>query len=177
MKDIAITPLISFQNEVKASFEFLEKERLMTFAGVREIKGDLRDSGYVARYRTDEFRIEIGWSEFQLSLSVLIRFSHRDDLPRNMKYIYFEPYIEFLSQGKEQSIIPQIYPRMSESRIIKTVEKRQELFKNRSFSTVLVKLAKKLQNNFGVILNASVDQIRDYHNWFNSGGKSLARSP
>ena len=171
MKDLTKDSLLIFQNGVRASFEFLEKEYLMVFTGVREIKEDPRDAGFVARYRTDEHRIEIGWSEYQLSLVISIRFSQRDDLPRNMKFVYFEPYVEFSSRGKEQSIVPQIYPRMGGSRIIKTVEKRQELFKNKSLSEVLRELANKLHNNIDTILNAKDEQIRNYHKWFNSGGK------
>ena len=46
MKDLTKDSLLIFQNGVRASFEFLEKEYLMVFTGVREIKEDPRDAGF-----------------------------------------------------------------------------------------------------------------------------------
>jgi hypothetical protein len=162
---------VSFESQVRDAFHFLETEHGMAFSGIKEIKGDPRDSGSVARYRTDDFKVDIGWNNAELSLAVLIQFS-RNDLPRQQRHVYLDSFTEFISGQKEQSTVPQIYPRMSEAGIAEAMERRQQLFHDQAFSAILFKLAEKLRRHLDGILNAPVDVIHGYHQWMASGGKT-----
>lgn len=160
----------TFQSQVKAAFEFLETERGMSFSGVREIKGDARDAALVATYRGDPLKIDIGWSELELSLAVLIHLN-RNELPKQIRYVYLESFVEYIHGEGEPSTVPQIYPRMSEARILDAMSRRQELFSSSGFTNVILKLSKKLRVYFDEISHASTEQVRGYHQWLELGAK------
>lgn len=154
-----------FESEVTRRFAFLEAEYKMQFTGVRRVcDGDPRDSGLVARYRVDGFRIDIGWSAVQQALSVLIHLSNTE-LPRHSRYVYLDSFVEFITEGKEPSIVPQIYPRMSEASIIDAMKRRQELLDNRPVAEVLGAISEKLRRHLHSVIDASVDLVLRYHEW------------
>jgi hypothetical protein len=154
-----------FEYQAKECFAFLETENRMRFTGVRKVgDGDPREAGLVARYRADEFKVDIGWSEIQQSLTVLIHLS-ADELPRHLRYVYLDSFVEFITGGDEQSIVPQIYPRMSEAAIFDAMKKRQELFDNRPLVEVLNAMAEKLRRHLDGAVKAPIDVIRGYHEW------------
>ena len=156
---------------IKKSFEFLEKEFGFTFSGLRVINnGSLRDSGVVAKYRSNQIRIDIGWSPAEFSLSILLRLEDAR-LTRKERYIYFEPFIEFISNGVMHPIIPQIYHGMSVAKIDEAIEKRKDLFAKGSADAVDL-LAKRLHDHFTEIQSTAIDVIRKYHEWYESRGKA-----
>jgi hypothetical protein len=163
----------SFESQARNAFAFLETEREMTFAGVKEIKGDPRDSGIVVRYRSEVIRIDIGFNEAELSLAILIRLN-RDELPRQARHLYLDAFVEFISDGKKLSVVPQIYPRMSEKRLFEVMGKRQELFQKEGLSAVLGKLAEQLRSYVDEIQKVKPEVIRDYQQWYESGGNRKA---
>jgi hypothetical protein len=160
-----------FESQVRDAFAFLETERRIIFSGTRSVDGDPRDAGLVACYRADDIRVDIGWNEFELSLAVLIRLN-RDELAKQARYVYLDAFVEYISGGKKQGVVPQIYPRMSEERINDAMNKRQDLFQKTSFVEILEKLAEQLRNYIGDIQNVSPEIINNYQRWFESGGKT-----
>ena len=155
----------SFEEMVRRGFFFLESERNMSFTGIKEIgKGDPREAGLVARYRADGFRIDIGWSDIQKSVTILIHLAN-EDLPRRIRHLYLDSFVEFISGGREKSIVAQIYPRMSDSAIFDAMRKREELLKRKKLPEVLALVADRLRRYFGEVVNPSVEIVRKYHKW------------
>jgi len=160
----------SFEAEVKKHFSFLETEFAMAFSGVREMTGDPRDNGILASYNNDQLRAQIGWSEAELSLIVTIRLK-RADVLREKRWIYFEPFIEFVTKGACCPIVPQIYYRMSGRATAMAVKERSVLFRNGT-SEVLVAVAQRLRSHLNDVIEASSDVIIEFHKWFALGGGS-----
>ena len=159
-----------FEANVKKSFDFLETEFGLTFSGLKEIdSGAPKDSGVVAKYRSDEMRIEIGWSEAEDSLAILLRLENAE-LTKKEKYIYFEPFVEFISDGAICPIVPQIYHGMSVAKIAKAMEQREKLFA-KGVRNVLGLLAKRLHSRIPEIQSATIDVIRKYHRWYGKRGR------
>jgi hypothetical protein len=160
-----------FELVVKDCFAFLEAECSMTFRGVREVNADdPRERGLVVRYRSSDLRVDIGWSEGEGSLAVLIRLE-REDLPRPDRYVYLEPFVEFFTKGSSTAIVPQVYLGMSESKIQTVMSHREGLFKG-GLAGVLKAVADKLHNHLDDIRTASAADIRCYHEWMRSRGRA-----
>lgn len=157
----------SSEELVVSNFGFVESEAQMTFGGVRESGGtDPRDAALVARYSGSEFRFDVGWSEYELSLAVLIKFG-QVDVPRPERHVYFEPFIEYLTGDEEQAIVPYLAEGMSIKRIEAVMEQRQAVFRD-GLRPVIEKVGKKLQTYLGQLQTASADQVRAYHQWMRS---------
>lgn len=154
---------LSFEQLIKENFGFVEKLQ-MSFEGVRCSGGsDPRDAALVARYSGPYFRFDIGWNKFDLSLSILIKFAHLT-LPKNDSYVYLEPFIEFVTQGKVRAIVPYITEGMSIRKIEDVVEKRNLLFAQ-GLDPVIKALGEKMKEHFGILTSISQQQIEDYHKW------------
>lgn len=159
---------INFEALVRDRFSFLESECGMRFSGVKEIgKGDPREAGLVAGYRADGLRVDIGWSDVQKSVTILIHLSN-EEIPRSMRYLYLDSFVEFFSQGREASIVAQIYPRMGESAIFDAMRKRDELFGRETLPEVLSLMAGRLRRYYGDIAKIPVESVRRYHEWMSS---------
>ena len=153
-----------FGDEVRFSFEFLESIYSMKFVGVKEKIGDPRDTIISAHYQGDTCRLDVAWNEQELSLNILI-YLNRDDLPNDFKYIYLDSYIEFISNGKEKNIIPQIFAHMKTRNILKVMKKREKIFKDEKFVNLLTMLALRLKKYFIEIMNAPKETIQSYQKW------------
>jgi len=160
----------AFESAVKQHFGFLADEHGFQFAGVREVNDGPRDRGVVARYRQAEVRIDIGWSAIEGSLAVLIRLDVKG-LARNERYVYLEPFIEYASNGAVAPVAPQIYPGMSVRRIEETMRLRKELFQN-GMGEVLERVASRLREYYSSICDASVETVRQYHEWYQGRGRA-----
>jgi hypothetical protein len=155
-----------FESALHRPFAFLVEEHAMEFSGIRTIgDGDPRDSALVARYRNDASRVEIAWSKAQDSVTVSMRLGDAS-LPSANRHVYLEPFVEFVTQGREASLVPPIYPRMSEAAIVEAMAKRRELFESVPLESVLLQLAHKLRRYLPELARASPDVLMRYREWF-----------
>jgi hypothetical protein len=156
---------MEFESLVRSNFSFLELERGMVFSGVKEVgKGDPRDVGLLASYRKVGLKVDVGWSDVQKSVTVLIHIAN-EELPGRMRHLYLDSFVEFSSAGAEKSVVAQIFPRMSEAGILKVMKERERLFKGRTLSEVLFLLADKLSRYFDEIAHLSAEKVVSYHDW------------
>lgn len=154
----------SFEALVKKNFGFAETLFGACFGRIREIGGsDPRDATLVARYSGSSFRFDIGWNELELSLAVLIRFE-MTKLPRQERYVYFEPFVEFTTGCKELAIVPYITEKMHTNRIREVMERRRSVFAD-GLAPVIERVAQKMRLHHSMLVNASEKQIRGYHIW------------
>lgn len=159
---------LDYESLVRTNFCFLESERGMGFSGVKEVgKGDPREAGLVASYRMDDLKVDIGWSEIQKSATVLVHIAN-EDIPRRARYVYLDSFVEFSSSGAEKSIVAQIYPRMSESGMLRAMRDREDLFEKTTLSNVLCLLAEKLRRHFDEVVYPSADMVLRYHDWMSA---------
>jgi hypothetical protein len=166
----------SFESRVRDAFPFLEDIGQMKFVGVRVAGGSApRDSALVARYVGDHLRLEVGWNEMERSLAVLFRFE-REDLGRIERYIYFEPFVEFLTNGQTKAIVPYVREGMSLTQLKMIVDGRKMVF-NEGFTQVIKKLGAKMSLFFGRIRTTSSEDIRGYHAWMKSAGRFDSFTP
>jgi len=164
MNFFSTTDTTFFQSEVKNCYLFLEKRFGMNFCGVSETKThDPRDSGIVARYSQQDITVYICWSKFEKSITITIKFDGKN-LTRDEKYIYFEPFLDFISKGIIKPIVPYVYNKMSTSEISSLIKKREKLFEH-GFLEVMKKVAQRLEDYFDKIQSISEEQIKSYHLW------------
>ena len=76
---------------------------------------DPREITVVIRYKSEDHQIDIGWGISEKAIGILIwnKNCYNNSSIDKKIYIYFEPFIEFFTNGKDKPIIPQMYPKMS----------------------------------------------------------------
>lgn len=154
----------SFENLIRENFGFLEGEAHMKFLGVRSIGGnDPRDAGLVARYSRNSLRVDVGWSKFVSSLTVSLKFE-ADEIPRKLRHLYFEPFIEFLTDGREKAIVPYMLEGMSIKEILSLSVKREEVFKA-GLPVVAKAVGEKLRLYFNQVESVTFEQIGQFNEW------------
>jgi hypothetical protein len=158
----------AFGRDVKATFAFLEPEFGMAFSGLRETRGDPRDRAIIATYDNDSACVQIAWGEMELGLVISIQRRDRS-IPKKLRWIYFEPFVEYLTDGKTPPIVPQVYYWMPMRALTSTMRKRRELFSDHA-NEALAQLAARLRTYLNDVLHAKRDTLVGYHSWFNSGG-------
>jgi len=164
MSTFTETEKLNFEKEVMKCFGFLaemERGKVRVSGG-----GDPRDSVLVVRFSGDDLKIDIGWKENECAL-VLTVFFDRDGLARQDRHVYFEPFVEFLSDGNENAIVPYITEGMSVRRIEAVMEQRQSVFRD-GLPPVIESVGRKLQSHLVQLQTASTDQVRGYHQWMKS---------
>lgn len=161
-----------FQRLVRGSFTFVELAG-MSFQGVRRIGGDPRDSTLIARYVGPDWRFDVGWNRFELSLSVLVKFD-RPKWHRHHCYVYFEPFIEYLTEGQDKAIVPYVTESMDIRSMKSAMLQRRDCFSN-GLEPVLSAIGKKMEKYASIIGAASEEQVLGYHKWIGSSGKSVSR--
>lgn len=158
---------VYFESLVRERFSFLEYERGMNFSGTKEVgEGDPRESGLVASYRKDRIKIDIGWSQVQISVIVLIHLAD-EGIPRGIRYLYLDSFIEFSSDGVEKGVVAQIYPRMSQAGILKAMRERSALFREITFPGVVDLLSESLRRHYDEVVSPSPGEVVKYHEWMN----------
>ncbi len=149
---------------VAEHFSFLEADFNMHAVGVCAVNGGPRDSYIVAKYRQDDLRIDVAWNPFATALGVLLRIEN-SELERREQYVYLEPFIEFISNGGTEPIVPQIYPGMSLRSIEKVMQLRQELFAG-GVEDSLPELGNRLKLHLADIRSCTAETVRDYQAWY-----------
>ena len=160
----------AFERLVKQHFAFLESDHGFHFSGVREVNDGPRDTGLVGRYRRNGARADVGWSPVEGSLAVLIRLD-RDELTRREQYLYLEPFVEFVTGGSIQPVVPQVYPGISVKRIEEAMAQRGELFRE-GLDAAMAAVAARLREYGGQIWTAPASTVREYHRWYKSRGRT-----
>jgi hypothetical protein len=158
------TMVSEFEASMEKDFGFLKAEHGYDSCSVRSIDDDPRDAYLLARFTKEDMKIDIAWNEMAKSLSILIRLANVE-LGRNERYVYFEPFIEFLSKGQVLPIAPQLFPRMTMKSTESVMRQRNEVFQEGIAST-LVSLSQKLREYLGTVQSASTETIRAYHSWY-----------
>ena len=164
--------IATFERAIRQCCGFLESDQGFQFTGVREFNDGPRDRGLVAGYRQGEARIRIGWGALEGSLVVSVRLD-ADNLNRAERWVYLEPFVEFVSNGEVAPVVPQIYPGMSVRKIEKAITLREQLFQN-GVGGALETLASRLREYYGVIRAAPPETIRQYHQWFQRAGRAAS---
>ncbi len=158
----------AFERAVATRFEFLEGEFGLSYVGTEAVQEDPRDSYIAARYGTGDFRVEVVWNPVAMSLVVLVRLSNVA-LGRRERTVYFEPFVEFVSEGAIIPVAPQVYPGMSIGRIEKTMQARESLFVH-GINGALDAIADKLKAYLPCLDGSSEEVVRAYHEWYKSRG-------
>ena len=157
----------SFEEMVVLSFGFVEAEAGMIFGSVEKSGGrDSRDAALIARYSGQDFRFDVGWSEYELSLCVLIYFKQLN-VPRGERYVYFEPFVEYLTDGDDKAIVPYVTESMSIKKIESTIEQRQVVFCD-GLLPVIKKVWRKFQFYMDQMKTTSAEHVNGYHHWMRS---------
>jgi hypothetical protein len=96
----------AFEVEVQRYFGFLETDEGMKRGSVYASGGnDPRDAHLVVRFSRQGLMIDVAWKENEKALVLNVYFG-RDDLSPRERHVYFEPFIEYLTSGREKAIIP-----------------------------------------------------------------------
>jgi hypothetical protein len=161
----------AFEAAVTEHFVFLEQDFGLTYAGSTTVQEDPRDSYVVARYQREDFRVDIAWGPVDMSLGVLIRLNN-SGLRRRERYVYFEPFIEFTSEGSLLPVVPQIYPSMSIGGIEEAMKRRSHLFEH-EFSDVLGQIAERLRMHLATLENVPTEMVRKYLDWYQARGRAV----
>lgn len=161
---------ILFENLVTSAFDFLENLYKMRRNSVRVInKNDPMEVAVKVRFESETHRFDITWAISQYGLGILIW--DKTCIEASTVYnkncsAYFEPLLEFLTNGSEKPIIPQIFPKMPTKKVIEVVEERKRLF-DVPLAEIIDKLAAKLKKYQEVITLLNHCNFEKYNKWFN----------
>lgn len=153
-----------FEKSAIYNFIFLEENYGFSYIGVAAAQEDPRDSYVSARYRLGDLRVDIVWNPVAMSLGILIKLN-MGNLSGKERYIYFEPFVEFISKGLVEPIVPQIYPCMSLGEIKKSMAQRAKCFEN-GVPHIIESLAKKFKGYYCLLEVVPITVIRQYHAWY-----------
>lgn len=156
--------IAAFEIVVHRYFSFLEADFGFRSIGIRTENDDPREACVAAKFRNGESTIQIAWGPFIYMLNILIRIDN-SGVTRHERYVEFEPFLEFASEGRTVSCVPQIYPRMSAASIVRALKKREQVFAD-GYEGVAGLLASRLRTFLPMILESSAETIRAFHAWY-----------
>ena len=155
---------VHFADTVRTSFRFLEETGQMCFVGVREGGGDdPRDHTLIVRYECNDLRADIAWCEGEGSLAILLRYN-RGDLGKHERYVYMEPFIEFLSDGQYKALVPYVREGMSVEQL-RTIMDRRCVLLSDGYEAVVRALGLKTEPFLKKIVSVTSEEIMNYHRW------------
>lgn len=153
-----------YENFIKRNFEFLENEG-MAFVGTHRAGGsDPRDTGLVASYSREDFKVKIGWSKSELSLTAMARFNS-NELAGKERFVYMEPFVEFLTQGRVCAVVPYIKENQGSRGLTRILKERSDVFERHGFDGVVELLAGRIKTYFNDIVSAPPGVVQKYHRW------------
>jgi len=158
-----------FGQLVTTSFAFLERDHGMKRAAPRvSNRNEARDLVITVRYDSEEFRLDIAWGAEENALGILIW--RKDEAGNSQfdskkRFVYFEPFVEYLSGGSETPIIPPIFPGMSVTNMCRVMEERQDLFRS-PLSELVDRLANRLRTHLPDIMRREASDFENFHKWF-----------
>ncbi|MES2058224.1 MAG: hypothetical protein V4564_19975 [Pseudomonadota bacterium] len=157
---------VGFEEIIRRSFEFLYRPGILPHGTRKSGGSDPRDSSIVSRFTNEDLQLEIGWSNIELSLAILIKYNI-PKLSSNKRFVYFEPFIEFITNGEQIPLVPYISEKMSVRNIEDVISMRRSIFA-KGLEDVTVQLGYKLQDFLPRVESSSADEILAYHDWISS---------
>lgn len=152
-----------FGEAVRKYFGFLSDSGMIA----REIYrtgGSYPDAALVARYEAPDLRIDICWGNMEQVISVMLKYNNHH-LSDDQRYVYFEPFVEFLSKGQERAIVPMVTEHMDLPGLRRLTRQREALFAG-GFEPVMQRVGEKLMRSFDTVRSASSAQILAYQAWW-----------
>lgn len=153
-----------FNEYVHSYFSFLDSDYGMQIGDAKIFDRESPTDAYIRiRCKSEFIVMDIAWG-IVYGLQICIRNKNIADKKRN--YVYFEPFIEFLTNEKEQPIIPFITGREKNSKTNKLFGEYEKLMRDeQSFKVVLEKLANKLKTYYEAILKCEASRYYDFHEY------------
>lgn len=149
-------------------FEFLLAEYEMTSKCWVISRSSPRDMAFVVRYTGHVSALDIVWGPGDASLGILVRKKTSDGnvVSKNTAdWVYFEPYLDFVTGGAVKPIVPPSYPRDSVVKVAKAFEARSKLL-SASFEQVLSSLADRVKQFGGDMIRGDNSQFVAFHAFF-----------
>lgn len=160
--------IIKFEHLVISSFSFLENAHKMRRGPVRiSNRNDPRDVTAKIRFESESHRFDVTWAIGQNGLGIMIwnkSCLEKFTVLKSDCSIYFESFIEYLTNGGEKPIVPQVYPKMSTKKLIQIMDERKQLLAL-FFDDTISKLANKLELNLNLIVSKDMVTFTEYHKW------------
>lgn len=154
---------LEYEALVRKNFDFLI-ELGHNYRGARQVGvPHHRDCELITRYEERSVRMDIGWSPSSLALSILLKYNDIA-VSNSMRYVYFEPFVEFSSGGAQLPVVPYITEHMRISTIETIVRQRAVLFEA-GLTLVMDKLAHRFLEYFPRLRVVSAQQVCEYHQW------------
>ena len=161
----------SFEKMVSSSFNFLEQNHEMKRGRVRiSNRRDPRDVTFQIRYESKKYRFDIGWGIGNNGFGIVVKnklFIEKNILASKECSVHFEPFVEFLTNGSVKPIVPQVYPKMSVSKLCNVADEREELFEQ-PLVTLIDRLAEKLKANYTNVTSQDPIVFVEFHRWMAS---------
>jgi len=161
MEEERLQKLAEFESTLYPHFDFLTRLHGMQRSAVRFIDwGDPRYAEIVVRYRNEALRIDVGWTVYAQSFGVLAYLDHLGD----SHFVHLEPYLEYITAGAEEAIVPYLKPRgrfRHPGAVISGCEKVFRL----GLDEVARRVAERLRQHIPTLERATIDSVRGYHAW------------
>lgn len=165
----------TFSRIVQKYFKFLETDYGLIKGKLKKYNfNEPRDALVSIRYRGNPVDVEIGWGIGSASIGITLRDNNylvsqkREALKTNLKPIKvvdFETAVEYLTNGKEKPIIPEISKNISFEEIKRNADKRQQLI-NQSMEDIVKHLAEKLKKYGDGIIKGNTDQFPEVDKYY-----------
>lgn len=163
------------QEEEREDFDKIVRKRFrslcdlgMVARGTRRVGGSHWDSHVVSRFEASDWTVEIAWAKGEQILSMSIKYN-KADLSDSERYVFFEPFVEYLTDGREKVIVPYVTKDMSLASLRRHETECRAVFAA-GLEPVVARLAQKLERFLDQVRSASTKEIKGYHAW--SGGIS-----
>jgi hypothetical protein len=123
-----------FSELVRRCFSFLEEDYAMARSNWVSQRGSPRDATANVRYQSETIAVDIGYALGELNLGILVRRKGPDGQVASREpssFVYFEPYVEYITGGSVKPVVPTSYPRDSTSRVARMAELRKKSYRDR----------------------------------------------
>jgi hypothetical protein len=160
--------LSEYTSAVRVNFDWLGSTGFSFVKAIEEASGT-RDEVFTAVYSSNEMKITIAFSRVEKSINILIRFNSIQ-VDRRIRWVYFEPYLEYISTGTILPIVPQVYHGMKPSQILSVMKSRDRLFAEQSFDEVLHALSSRFQQVASQIFSVNTENLTQFHVWYSRTG-------
>jgi hypothetical protein len=167
--------IIEFECFVTQHFEFLVNDFGLIKGQLRKQDfDDKREAMVSIRYKGGPVDVEIGWGIGFASIGITLRDNNYPESQqviakiKNLKpakVIYFESAVEYLSEGKEVSLIPEISRNISFSEMKNNADKREKLI-NQSMEEIVKKLAEKLNKYGAEIIKGDTSRFPEFEKYY-----------
>lgn len=167
--------ITKFESYVSQYFRFLESEYHLEEGKLRKHGfSDPRDAFVSIRYKGNPVDVEIGWGIGTASIGINLRDNDYSVTQRYtalklgikpVKVVNFESAVEYITEGKEISVIPEISKNISFKKMQENAELRQHLIKT-SMEDTIKKLADKLKKYGEKFIQGNTEQFPEFDKYY-----------